>query len=79
MALRELVSNADGRLSTTSTIQLFGFIAALAVLVFAVYRQSPDLPELFSTFFYGCMGTAATKGIANAIRGRRAEPQGGEE
>lgn len=74
MALKELISNDDGRLSTTATIQLFGFLTALCVLLFAVYRESPDLPNLFSTFFYGCMGTAATKGIANAIRGRERPP-----
>nr|WP_261787146.1 DUF2644 domain-containing protein [[Haemophilus] ducreyi] len=26
MAIKELISNADGRLSTTATIQFFGFL-----------------------------------------------------
>lgn len=67
MALKELVSNADGRLSTTSTIQFFGFVAATGVMIYSVYMDKPYVPELFSTFLFACVGTAATKGVANAL------------
>lgn len=81
MALKELVSNADGRLSTTSTIQFFGFLAAVGVMFYAVYMDKPYVPELFSTFLFACVGTAATKGFANAVqrRNERRLPQGEDE
>lgn len=68
MALKELVSNADGRLSTTSTIQFFGFVAATGVMLYSVYMDKPYVPELFSTFLFACVGTAATKGAVSAFK-----------
>ncbi|WP_439258291.1 DUF2644 domain-containing protein [Lonepinella sp. BR2271] len=80
MAMKELITNADGRLSTTATIQFFGFVAAVGVMLYSVYMDKAYVPELFSTFLFACVGTAATKGVANALqrtdnRGRRTEEQ----
>nr|DAS94184.1 MAG TPA: Protein of unknown function (DUF2644) [Caudoviricetes sp.] len=68
MAAKELITNNDGRLSTTATIQFFGFVACLFVMLFAVVMDKPYVPELFSTFMFGCVGTAATKGAVAAFR-----------
>ncbi|UWZ93823.1 DUF2644 domain-containing protein [[Pasteurella] aerogenes] len=67
MSFKELITNGDGRLSTTSTIQFFGFVAATGVMIYCVYMDKPYVPELFSTFLFACVGTAATKGVANAL------------
>ena len=68
MKLSELISNHDGRLSTTATIQFFGFVGALFVLLFAVLMDKPYVPDLFSTFLFACVGTAATKGAVAAFK-----------
>lgn len=68
MALKDLISNHDGRLSTTSTIQFFGFVAAVGVMIYSVYMDKSYVPELFSTFLFACVGTAATKGAVSAFK-----------
>ncbi|WP_439235158.1 DUF2644 domain-containing protein [Lonepinella koalarum] len=74
MSVKELISNHDGRLSTTATIQFFGFVAAVGVMLYSVYMDKSYVPELFSTFLFACVGTAATKGVANALQ--RTEDRG---
>lgn len=71
--MQELISNHDGRLSTTATIQFFGFVGALFVLLFAVIMDKPYVPELFSAFLFACVGTAATKGAVNAFQSFRGD------
>ncbi|WP_370429612.1 DUF2644 domain-containing protein [Actinobacillus pleuropneumoniae] len=71
MRFAELFTNADGRLSTTASIQFWGFIAATGVLLYSVYLDKPYVPEMFSTFLFACVGTAATKGVANALSRQR--------
>ena len=71
MGFSELFTNADGRLSTTASIQFWGFVAATGVLLYSVYLDKPYVPEMFSTFLFACVGTAATKGVANALSQRR--------
>lgn len=70
MGFKELITNDDGRLSTTSTIQFFGFVAATGVMIYSVYMDKSYVPELFSTFLFACVGTAATKGAVNAFKAR---------
>ncbi|WP_032092038.1 DUF2644 domain-containing protein [Necropsobacter rosorum] len=67
MALKELITNADGRLSTTAFIQFFGALLMAGILVFCVWLNRPYVPELFMTFAVFSAGGAATKGFANAI------------
>ena len=73
--MKELISNVDGRLSTTATIQFFGFVACLAVMIYSVYMDKSYVPELFSTFLFACVGTAATKGAVSAFKRSRSEEE----
>lgn len=68
MSVKELITNDDGRLSTTATIQFFGFLGGLCVLLVSVWMDKPYVPELFSTFLFCCVGTAATKGAVSAFK-----------
>ncbi len=70
MKLRDLITNSDNRLSTTGTIQFFGFLACLGILVYSTYLGRDYVPELFSTFLWCCVGGTATKGVVSAYRDR---------
>ncbi|EGP03148.1 DUF2644 domain-containing protein [Pasteurella multocida] len=70
MKLNELITNAEGRLSTTGTIQFFGFLVATFIMFYSVYMDKHYVPELFSTFLFACVGTAATKGAVNVFKQR---------
>lgn len=67
MKLTELITNDNGRLSTTAFIQFFGSILMSIVLCYCVYLDRSYTPELFMTFALFCGGQVATKGFANAI------------
>ena len=69
--MKDLISNGDGRLSTTATIQFFCFLASLIIMIYCVYMDKPYVPELFSTFLFACVGTAATKGAVSAFKRSR--------
>lgn len=71
MTIKELITNADGRLSTTGTIQFFGFVACLGILLYCVYLDKNYVPELFSTFLWCCVGGTATKGAVSVFRSNR--------
>ncbi|AWY03239.1 TPA: DUF2644 domain-containing protein [Pasteurella multocida] len=75
MGLKELITNDNGRLSTTGTIQFGGAVLMAMILVICVYLDRAYVPELFMTFAIFCGGGVATKGFANAIERR----QGGRE
>ncbi|KGQ36094.1 hypothetical protein JP34_00990 [Gallibacterium anatis] len=70
MKLSELITNADGRLSTTAFIQFFGAVLMAGVLTYCVYLDRSYTPELFMTFAIFCGGGVATKGFANAIKNK---------
>ncbi|HDR1252710.1 DUF2644 domain-containing protein [Pasteurella multocida] len=69
--LSELITNHDGRLSTTGFIQFFGALLMAAILIFCVWLDRSYVPELFMTFAIFCGGGAATKGFASAVERRR--------
>ena len=46
----QLITNADGRLSTTAFIQFFGALLMAGILVFCVWLNRSYVPELFTTF-----------------------------
>ena len=73
--LNELITNTDGRLSTTGTIQFGGALLMAIILAICVYLDRSYVPELFMTFAIFCGGGVATKGFANAMERR----QGGRE
>ncbi|HHE3594959.1 TPA: DUF2644 domain-containing protein [Pasteurella multocida] len=70
MELKELITNDNGRLSTTAFIQFFGALLMAIILAYSVYLDRSNVSELFMTFAMFCGGGAATKGFANAMRGR---------
>lgn len=67
MKLTELITNDNGRLSTTAFIQFFGALLMAGILTYCVYLDRSYTPELFMTFALFCGGGVATKGFANAI------------
>lgn len=70
--LNELITNDNGRLSTTATIQFFGAILMAGILAYSVYLDRTNVGELFTVFALFCGGGVATKGFANALnRGGR--------
>lgn len=71
MKIAELVTNSDGRLSTTAFIQFFGALLMAIILAFCVYLERPYVPDLFMTFAIFCGGGAATKGFAVALQQKR--------
>lgn len=73
MALKELITNDNGRLSTTAFIQFFGAVLMALILAFCAWLDRPYLPELFMTFAIFCGGGVATKGFANAMNKRQRE------
>ncbi|HEH9663708.1 TPA: DUF2644 domain-containing protein [Pasteurella multocida] len=75
MKLAELITNNDGRLSTTAFIQFFGAVLMAVILGFCAYIDRPYVPELFMTFAIFCGGGVATKGFANALGKRQGESQ----
>lgn len=71
MKMKELITNADGRLSTTAFIQFFGALLMAIILAYSVYLDRSNVGELFMTFAVFCGGGAATKGFASAIQRKR--------
>ncbi|AAP95117.1 hypothetical protein A6046_03295 [[Haemophilus] ducreyi] len=67
MKINELITNDNGRLSTTAFIQFSGAVLMAAILCFCVYLDRPYAPEMFMTFAIFCGGGVATKGFANAL------------
>ncbi|WNY75957.1 DUF2644 domain-containing protein [Pasteurella multocida] len=73
MKLSELITNSDGRLSTTGFIQFFTFIGLFAIAFYCVYLNRPYVPELFLYLVIYGGGGVATKGFANAFSKRNKE------
>ena len=73
MALKELITNDNGRLSTSAFIQFLGAVLMVGILVYAVWLDRAYVGELFTTFAIFCAGGAATKGFANVLNNRGRE------
>ena len=73
MTLKELITNDNGRLSTTAFIQFFGAVLMAGILIYAVWLDRAYVGELFTTFAIFCGGGAATNGFANALNNRGRE------
>ena len=76
--MSDLITNADGRLSTTAFIQFFGALLMAGILVFCGWLNRSYVPELFTTFALFCGGGAATKGFANAMQNRNSQGGNGD-
>ena len=59
----ELVTNADGRLSTTATVQMVGFVVLAAVLLVSVIYNRESASDLYMCFAAYCGGLTVSKGI----------------
>lgn len=70
MKFKELITNDNGRLSTTAFIQFFGAILMAIILAYSVYLDRANVAELFTVFALFCGGQVATKGFANALNSR---------
>jgi len=73
MAIKELITNDNGRLSTTAFIQFFGVLLMAGILIYAMWLDRAYVGELFTTFAIFCAGGAATKGFANELNNRGRE------
>ncbi len=71
--MKDLITNDNGRLSTTGFLQFFGGILMAGILVYAVYLDRSYVGELYMTFGAFCAGGAATKGFAQAMQVRGAK------
>lgn len=71
MKISELITNNDGRLSTTTSLQFFGGLLMAVMLIYAMYLDRPYVNDLFSTFALFCGGGAATKGAVAVLQSRK--------
>ncbi|MGX2968786.1 DUF2644 domain-containing protein [Ursidibacter arcticus] len=78
MKISELITNDNGRLSTTAFIQFFGALLMAIILAYSVYLDRANVAELFMTFAIFCGGGVATKGFANALSHKRQRYNEGE-
>lgn len=72
----ELVTNADGRLSTTATVQMVGFVVLAAVLLLSVLYNRESAADLYMWFAAYCGGLTISKGIVTT---RQAEQRHRED
>ncbi|QOF67328.1 DUF2644 domain-containing protein [Actinobacillus sp. GY-402] len=75
MKLKDLVSNSDGRLSTTGTIQFLTFLGLLGVLIYSTWLDRAYVPELYSTLALFGGGLVVTKGAVTAYQSRGKNPE----
>lgn len=68
--LKELISNADGRLSTTATIQFSGFVILGLALIVAIIQNHQNAPEFFDTYALYCGGLTVSKGAVSIFKER---------
>ena len=66
----ELVTNSDGRLSTTATVQLCGFAVLALVLLVSVILDRASATDLYGWFAVYCGGLTVSKGAVSAYRER---------
>ena len=66
----ELVPNADGRLSTTATVQFCGFIVLAVTLLVSVALDRASATDLYAWFAAYCGGLTVSKGAVTAYRER---------
>ncbi len=71
MELNELVTNKDGRLSTTATVQLLAFLSVVAALFLAIMLDRNYVPEIIYAVTAFGVGTAGTKGAVSVLQGKR--------
>ncbi|MBS9777173.1 MAG: DUF2644 domain-containing protein [Gammaproteobacteria bacterium] len=76
MKAKELITNQDGRLSTTSTIQILGFLVLAGTLLYSVYKGNSDTSTLYLYFAAYCGGSATSKGFVSAYKNKHTNTEG---
>ena len=69
--LNELLSNNDGRFSTTSTIQFFGGLSVLLVLLWACFLDRPYVPDLVDAMLMYLFGSTTAKGVVSTVQQKK--------
>ncbi len=69
--MKQLITNSDNRLSTTATIQFFGFLSLIGVLFYSVWLDRSYVPELFTTMAIYCGGLVVSKGAVAAYKSNK--------
>lgn len=76
--LLDLVTNADGRTSTTGFIQFMSWLVLTGILVHAYLADKAFISDWWFAYAGVCVfGSPATKGVVNAFQ-RRNEAGGNE-
>lgn len=71
MKASQLITNSDGRLSTTATIQFFGFLVLAFSLIYSIALGNADTPDLYLYFAGYCGGLTASKGAVMAYQSNK--------
>lgn len=78
MKIKELISNADGRLSTTATIQFLGFLVLAVILLISVLLARDSAEAFYNTFAIYCGGLTVSKGAVGAYKASQESKGGGD-
>lgn len=86
MGLRQLFSNENGKVSTTTTIQFIGSIGAIGVLIYCTYLDRPYVLSMFDSVLLYLVSSTTARGVVSTVRERnqlnsskRAKKKEGEE
>lgn len=70
--LKDLITNADGRASTTGFIQFISWVVLSGILIHAYIVDKPYIAEWWFAYAGVCVfGSPATKGVAAALRSKK--------
>lgn len=79
MKLTQLVTNADGRTSTTGFIQVFSWIVLTGAFLYGVWADKSYVSDWFWYYAAVCVfGSPASKGVVTMLK-ERTSKQGDQE
>lgn len=67
--LKELLST-NGTLSTTSTVQFFGTLCILGLMIYAVLTQQPYAESLLNNVLIYLFGATTAKGVVTSYQAK---------
>ncbi|AUI65194.1 MULTISPECIES: DUF2644 domain-containing protein [Glaesserella] len=65
--IKELLST-DGKLSTTSTVQLMGALTVFAILIYAAMTHQPYTENLLNSVLMYIFGSTTAKGVVTTVQ-----------
>lgn len=69
MKFSDLISNSDGRLSTTGAIQFLSWLIVSGLLIFAVIANKPLASEWYELYLLLCVfGSPLSKGAISILK-----------